>query len=142
MAARLAEAKVPVVIDPFASSPRYDALQARLDNGALLEAAGVPVVLGPNDSHNARNLRWRAGNAVANGMTWEGAVRAITLTPAEALGIDDRYGALAPGRVANVVIWSGDPLELSTAVERVFIRGREASTDGRHVRLLERYLGR
>ncbi|MEE2777762.1 MAG: amidohydrolase family protein [Acidobacteriota bacterium] len=140
-APRLAELGTAVVINPLDNIPRYDGLRARLDNGALLETAGVPVVIIEADVPNARNLRWAAGNAVANGMSWAGAFRAITLTAAEAIGVGERYGSLEPGKVANVVIWSGDPMELGTAVERVFIRGVETSTANRQNLLLNRYLG-
>ena len=140
IAGRLAAEGVPVLVDPFANNPSYDGLRARLDNAALLEAAGARVVIAGDGTHLAGNLRFMAGNAVANGMSWDGALRAITLSAAEALGIDDRYGSLDAGKVANVVIWNGDPLELSSVPERLWIRGRETTTESRHTRLLERYL--
>lgn len=140
VAERLAAAAVPVIVKPLTNLPvQFEQVGARYENPALLEAAGVPVVLSTLDTHNARRLRQEAGNAVRFGMSWEGALRAVTLAPAEAFGVGDRYGSLAPGKVANLVVWSGDPFEISTEAERVFIRGEEADLDSRQRRLLERY---
>ncbi|HEV8263818.1 MAG TPA: amidohydrolase family protein [Gemmatimonadales bacterium] len=139
VADQVATAGVAVLLQPLDNIPTYDALGRRYENGALLVRAGVKVVLLENDTHNARNLRQQAGNAVAYGMTWEQALRAVTLTPAEVFGVADRYGSLAPGKVANVVVWSGDPFEFSTGVEHVFIRGKEIPLRSRQTELLERY---
>src|SRR5438132_1610788 len=88
-------------------------------NAALLARAGVKVALMETDTHNSRNLRQQAGNAVSYGMAWDQALRAVTLSPAEMFGVADRYGSLEPGKVANVVVWSGDPFEFTTGVEHV-----------------------
>jgi imidazolonepropionase-like amidohydrolase len=72
-------------------------------------------------------------------MSWEDALRAVTLAPAEVFGVTDRVGSLQPGRDANVVIWSGDPFEFSTVVEHVFVRGREYTAPDRQQLLTERY---
>jgi imidazolonepropionase-like amidohydrolase len=76
---------------------------------------------------------------VSYGVSWEQALRAVTLSPAEVTGVADRYGSLDVGKVANVVVWSGDPFEFTTAVERVFIRGREIALVSRQTELLDRY---
>jgi imidazolonepropionase-like amidohydrolase len=86
-----------------------------------------------------RNLRYEAGNAVAYGMSWDDALRAVTLTPAEVFGVADRVGALAPGLEANVVVWSGDPFEFATAAEHVLVRGREYTAPSRQDLLIQRY---
>jgi imidazolonepropionase-like amidohydrolase len=135
----IATAGVPVIVEPLDNIPSYDALGIRHENAALLARAGVKVVLMETDSHNARNLRQQAGNAVAHGMTWDQALRAITLSPAEVFGVADRYGALEPGKVANVVVWSGDPFEFTTGVEHVLIRGKEIPLRSRQTELFERY---
>jgi imidazolonepropionase-like amidohydrolase len=135
----LSAAKVPVVIYPFDHGPRsFAALGAREDNAAQLEAAGAVVALSTGESHNARKLRQAAGNAVRGGMSRDGALRAITDTPARIMGVEG-YGTPEPGRVANLVVWSGDPFEVSTRVERMMIRGREASLRSRQTALFERY---
>ena len=139
VAADIAAAGVPVLIEPLDNIPSYDALGIRYENAALLAKAGVKVVLLETDTHNARNLRQEAGNAVSYGMSWDQALRAVTLSAAEVFGVADRYGSLEPGRVANVVVWSGDPFEFTTAVEHVFIRGREIPLRSRQTDLFERY---
>ncbi|MGH7529934.1 MAG: amidohydrolase family protein [Gemmatimonadales bacterium] len=139
IADRIAAADVPVLVQPLDNIPSYDALGIRYENAALLATAGVKVILMETDTHNARNLRQQAGNAVAYGMSWDQALRAITATPAEVFGVARDYGTLEPGKVANVVVWSGDPFEFSTAVEHVFIRGREIPLRSRQTELLERY---
>lgn len=136
---QLSELNVPVIIDPLANRPSYNALTARLDNAALLTSAGVAVTIANFDSHNARNVRQVAGNAVANGLGWSDALRAVTVNAAGALGIVDDYGTLEPGKVANLVVWDGDPFELSTTAEHVFIRGVEIPQSSRQRELLERY---
>ena len=99
----------------------------------------MTLVLSSFDTHNARNLRQEAGNAIAYGLDRDAALRAVTLTPAQVWGIAARYGSLEPGKDADVVVWSGDPFELTTGPEHVFIQGREMSRDTRQRQLLERY---
>lgn len=138
---RLARANVPVVVKALNNLPtEFDRLGTRFDNAARLSAAGVPVVLSTFDTHNARNLRFEAGHAVRFGMDWDDALRAVTQAPAEMLHVDDTHGTLTPGKTANVVVWSGDPFELLTTVEHVFIRGQEMPDDSRQKRLLRRYI--
>ena len=86
-----------------------------------------------------RQVRQEAGNAVSYGLAWDDALRAVTLTPAEMYGLGARYGSLEPGKVANIVVWSGDPFELSTRVEAVLIRGQEMPLTSRQTELRERY---
>jgi len=135
----IARAGVPALVEPLDNIPSYDALGVRYENAALLAKAGVKVALMEADTHNARNLRQEAGNAVAYGMSWEQALRAVTLSAAEIFGVADRYGSLEPGKVANVVVWSGDPFEFTTGVEHVLIRGKEIPLKSRQTELLERY---
>jgi imidazolonepropionase-like amidohydrolase len=117
----------------------FDRLGARFDNPARLSAAGVPVVLSTFDTHNARTLRLEAGHAVRYGMEWGAALEAVTRAPARALGVSDTHGTLEAGKTANVVVWSGDPFELMTSVEHVFIDGTRIADDSRQKRLLRRY---
>ena len=139
IAPAIAAAGVPVLIEPLNNIPSYDALGIRYDNAAVLARAGVKVALLEPDTHKSRNLRQQAGNAVSYGMTWDQALRAVTLSPAEIFGVADRYGSLEPGKVANVVVWSGDPFEFTTGVEHVFIRGKEVPLTSRQTELFERY---
>jgi imidazolonepropionase-like amidohydrolase len=139
MADVIAAAKVPVVVEPLRDIPNFDAPGARLDNAALLSKAGVRVLFSHDDQAHSRDLRQAAGNAVRNGMPWDDALRAITLSPAEAFGVADRRGSLAPGKVADVVVWSGDPFELSSFAEHVIIRGRDVPLSSRQTELFDRY---
>ena len=127
-----------MVVQPLRDIPDFDGLGARLDNATLLRTAGVEVILAQSDDGGDRNLRFLAGNAVRNGMTWDDALKAVTLAPARALGLTDR-GSLEPGKVANVVVWSGDPFEFSSVAEKVYIRGVETSLRTREDELRERY---
>src|SRR5256884_860688 len=135
----IAAAGVPVLVEPLDNIPSYDALGIRYENAALLAKGGAKVALMETATENTRDLRQQAGNAVANGMAWEQALRAVTLTPAEILGVADRYGSLEAGKVANLVVWSGDPFEFTTGVEHVLIRGKEIPLKSRQTELLERY---
>jgi len=140
VAQELAGEDVPVIIDPLANLPTsFDALGARMDNGALMSEAGVRVAFTSEETQNARWLRQIAGNAVANGMSWHRALQAITSIPAAIWGLDDRMGTLEAGKQANLVIWSGDPLELNTIAERVMVQGDWVPMQSRQTRLRERY---
>ena len=139
LAQRLAAAGVGVIVDPLVYGPgSYDQLHARPDNAARLQAAGVTVAISTFSGHNLRKLRQLAGNAVREGLAWTAAFDAITVVPAKLFGLE-HYGALAPGAVGNVVVWSGDPLEIGTRVERLFIRGHEVPLRSRQTELFERY---
>jgi imidazolonepropionase-like amidohydrolase len=139
MAEEIAKAHVPVILDPLEDLPEgFDRLRSRSDNAALLSAAGVVVVLSTFSSHEARLLWQRAGNAVRLGMDHDAAIRAVTEAPADAFGLKG-YGRLEAGAVANVVVWSGDPLQIGTRVEHVFVRGREQPLETRQTLLLNRY---
>ncbi len=139
IADKIGAAGVPVLVQPMDNIPGYDSLGICYENAGLLAKAGVKVSLVETQTENSRNLRQQAGNAVAYGMTWDQALRAVTLSPAEAFGVGSQYGSLEAGKVANVVVWTGDPFEFSTGVEHVFIRGREIPLRSRQTELLERY---
>ena len=135
----IAAAGVPVLVEPMDNISSFDALGIRYENAPLLAKGGVKVALMETATENTRDLRQQAGNAVASGMAWEQALRAVTLTPAEILGVADRYGSLDAGKVANVVVWTGDPFDFATGVEHVLIRGRDIPLRSRQTELLERY---
>jgi imidazolonepropionase-like amidohydrolase len=146
VADKLAAARVPVLTGAMNNIPEsFASLGQRQENAGLLEKAGVAVSVignaggGDEDAFNVRNIRFEAGNAVAYGMEWNAALRAITLTPAEAFGVADRVGSLTPGKMADVVVWSGDPLEFATQPEHVFIAGREIVQPSRQDLLEQRY---
>ncbi len=141
VAREIAAARVPVIVQPLTNLPsQFSRLHSRYDNAALLRAAGVTVILSAgDDAHGQRNLRQEAGNAIAAGMSREDALAALTVEPARAFGLEDRYGTIAPGRVANLVVWTGDPFELTTWARHVFIRGEDVPLTTRQTLLFERY---
>ncbi len=146
VADKLAAARVPVLTGAMNNIPgSFSALGTRQENPALLRRAGVQLAIignaggGDEEAFNVRNVRFEAGNAVAYGLSWDDALRAVTLTPAELFGVDGRIGSLAVGRDANVVVWSGDPFEFTTQAEHVFVRGRQAARSSRQDMLTERY---
>ena len=135
----LAEAGVPVVINALDNLPgSFDGLGARLDNAALLHEAGVTVLFTSGETHNARKLRQVAGNAVANGLPYEAAIEAMTSLPAEIFGGTPKM--IAPGLAADLVIWSGDPLEVTSAADHVILSGNPDPMRSRQTELLQRYL--
>jgi imidazolonepropionase-like amidohydrolase len=146
VADKLAAAHIPVLTGAMNNIPGgFASLGQRQENAGLLRKAGVSVALignaggGDEEAFNVRNLKQEAGNAVSYGMTWDDALRAVTLAPAEIFGVSDRVGSLQPGREGNVVVWSGDPFEFTTRVEHVFVRGREYHDKTRQDMLMERY---
>jgi imidazolonepropionase-like amidohydrolase len=139
VADELARAGIPVLVNPILDIPTFDGPASRFDNAALLRKAGVQVILVEAESGGPRNLRWAAGHAVEFGMGWDDALRAITLAPAEALGVADQYGSLDAGKLANVVVWSGDPLDFSSRAEKIYIRGVDVPMVSRQTELLDRY---
>lgn len=146
VADKLAAARIPVLTGAMNNIPAgFAELGERQENAGLLRKAGVAVALignaggGDEEAFNVRNLKQEAGNAVSYGMTWDDALRAVTLAPAEFFGAADRVGSLQPGREANIVVWSGDPFEFTTRAEHVFVRGHEYTEKTRQDLLVERY---
>lgn len=142
----IAAAGVPVIIDPVRNLPEnFDAVGASFDTITALEDAGVLYAIAPlsateGDWFNVRLMPQHAGNAVAHGLSWDAAFEAISLAPARIFGVDDELGALAPGMLADVVVWDGDPLELMSAPTMVMIEGEQTSLHTRQTELRDRYL--
>lgn len=140
VAAELAKAQVPVVLVPSEQVPAsFEQLRARDDAATKLDAAGVQVVLSCADS-SRRRLRQEAGIAVAYGLPRARALQTLTSAPAKALGLDKEVGTIEAGKRADVVLWSGDPLEVTSFAEKVFIAGAEQPRDTRQTKLVERYM--
>lgn len=141
VAAEIAKAGVPVILDPQADLPdSFETLGSRLDNAARLHAAGVSVAInGSRDFNNLRQERLNAGLAVANGLPYPAALAAVTLVPAKIWGQADKVGSLEVGKVADVVVWNGDPLETTSWPTAVLVGGVEQPKDGRHQQLKARY---
>jgi hypothetical protein len=144
VANELARDKVPVLLDALENLPySFDGIGARLDNAALLQRAGVRIAFTQfNESHNARKVRQLAGNAVAHGLPRDAALAALTVQPAEIFGLAGERGRIARGQVADLVLWNGDPLEVTSAADQVWIAGRPVEMRSRQTELRERYLKR
>ena len=143
VARELADAGVPVILDPLANLPSdFDQLGARLDNAKLLHEAGVRIAFSQDDGFHLRKNRQLAGNAVAHGLPWEAALGAITSGPAEIFGVGGSRGRIEKGQVADLVLWSGDPLEVTTVADQVWIGGNAVEKRTRQTELLDRYLPR
>jgi imidazolonepropionase-like amidohydrolase len=139
----LARAGIPVIADPRDNLPTsFETLGATLDNVPRLQKAGVKVAIatmGGALDQRYRSLRQFAGIAVANGLPYEEALASITRIPAEIWGMAATYGTLERGKEADVVIWSGDPLELASLPTAVFIRGQAQDLTSRQTQLRDRY---
>jgi imidazolonepropionase-like amidohydrolase len=143
LAPLLAAVKVPVFVNALDDLPSsFDQIGATLENAARLNAAGVAVSFtqGGDGSHNARKQRQLAGNAVAHGLPWEDGLAGLTRVPAEALGVGDKLGSIAPGKLADLVLWEGDPLDVAHYAEQVWLGGRPIPMRSRQTELRDRYM--
>ena len=142
VASLLARSKVPVVLEPLLMLPgTFDQLGASMESAARLQRAGVPVMFthfaaGTNQAHKVRQ---GAGVAVAHGLPWDAALAALTSTPADVFGLGAEAGRIMPGSPADLVLWSGDPLEVTSVAEQVWIGGKAQSTRSRQTELRDRY---
>ena len=150
IADQIARSGVPVIASAVNDLPAsFEQLAATQSNMGRMRAAGVKLAMGIVDDNDTRYVfeqRQYAGNLVAlqklpgaAGLTWGEALATITSRPAEIVGLGGEIGSLAPGRRADVVIWSGDPLEGSSAAEQVFIDGVRQPLDSHQTRLRDRY---
>ncbi len=143
VAPELAAEDIPVILNPMDNLPaRFEAMGATLENAARLHEAGVTIAFFDSDigyTHNVRLLPQLAGNAVANGLPYEAALAAISTNPAKIWGLEAQLGTIEPGKIGDLVIWDGDPLELSSRPVAVFINGQQTSLENRQSKLAERY---
>ncbi len=141
VAAELARLHVPVILNPLQNLPvDFDQLAARLDNAALLARAGVRIAFSEGETHLAGRVRQLAGNAVAHGLPWDAALAALTANPAQMFQVADR-GSIEVGRIADLVLWSGDPLEVTSVADRVWLGGGAVEMRSRQTELRDRYAG-
>ena len=142
VADELAAADIPVIIDPFSNLPAsFAQLGATAQNANRLIEAGVTTAFAhlSSSGHQSRLMLQSAGNAVANGVSFDAAMTAITSTPAEIFGLETQ-GTIAIGNSADLVLWDGDPLEVMSAPELVIIAGDVQSPETRQTKLRDRYL--
>jgi imidazolonepropionase-like amidohydrolase len=135
---------IPVVLRPVLTLPldEDDSCDRLLSQPAELAAAGVKFAFGSFDNSFARRLGQNAANAVAHGLPYDEALRAVTVNAAQIFGLGNQIGTLETGKIANVIVTNGDPLEITTDVRYLFIKGQLTSTNNRHKSLYEKYLNR
>lgn len=143
LADTLAARKIPVIVGPTTSTPEadlpYDAVYA---NPGVLARAGVLIAFQSASGAEARNLPYNAALATAYGLDPEEALKAVTINPARIFGVDDRLGSIEPGKVANLQVTTGDPLDARTQIRHVFIRGEPIPMADRHTKLYEQFRAR
>jgi len=137
----IASYHVPVIVGPIYEAPRpnerYDAV---FSLPAELRKRGVKIALAGGDAGGPRNLPYQAGYAVAYGLPYDEALKAITLNPAEMFGMGDSLGSLDVGKSGNVVVANGDPLDVRTSVKQVFIGGEAVPMVSRQTQLRDEYM--
>jgi imidazolonepropionase-like amidohydrolase len=135
---------VPVILRPVLTLPgeEDDPYDRLLTQPAELASAGVKFAFGSFDNSFSRRLGQNAANAVAYGLPYDEALKAVTIYPAQIFGLAGEIGTLETGKIANVIVTTGDPLELTTDVRYLFIRGQLTSTDNKHKSLYEKYNNR
>lgn len=143
LASQIAEAGIPIFVDSLANLPSdFDQIGATLENAARLREAGVRVSFSQSiyAAHGARKIRQHAGNAVANGLPWEDGFAGLTRVPAEVFGVADSIGTIEVGKTADLVLWSGDPLDVAHVALRIWFAGREMPMRSYQTKLRDRYL--
>ena len=135
-------AKVPVVVRPSLQQPgSFSSLASRDDLATILTAQGIDVVISSGGWFlEVHRLRQEAGIAVANGLSYKNAMRSITSLPARIFGLGKKTGSIENGKLADLVLWSGDPFENQTVAEKVWIAGKPQSLETRQKSLAKRYL--
>jgi imidazolonepropionase-like amidohydrolase len=144
VADQLKAKNIPVIVGPVLRVPvrEDDPYDAAFTNAGLLSKAGVKIAFQTNDSAYSRNLPYHAGMAAAFGLPKEEALKAVTIYPAEIFGVADRVGSIEQGKIANLIVTDGDPLEIRTQIKHVFINGRDIPLISRHTELYEKYKAR
>jgi imidazolonepropionase-like amidohydrolase len=144
LADQLRAKNIPVIVGPVLRMPNRedDAYDAAFANAGLLSKAGVKIAFQTLDSAHVRDLPYHAGMAAAFGLAREEALKAVTIYPAEIWGVADRIGSIEQGKIANLIVTDGDPLEILTQVKYLFINGRQIPLASRHTELYEKYKAR
>jgi imidazolonepropionase-like amidohydrolase len=135
---------VPVILRPTLGEPpeEDDAYDRLLTQPEELRAAGIKIAFGSFDNSFARRLGQNAANAVAHGLPYEEGLKAVTLYPAQMFGLDAQLGTVETGKLANLIVTNGDPLDVTTDVRYLFIKGQLTSTDNKQKALYEKYMNR
>ncbi|MDP2577567.1 MAG: amidohydrolase family protein [Candidatus Palauibacterales bacterium] len=144
VADELAQRGIPVIIGSAGrpTSDRDDPIAAAWENANILHSAGVKIAFTTQDYANVRNLPYHAARSIAYGLPQEVGLRAVSLSPAEILGLGDEMGSIEVGKRADIIVTDGDPLQILTHVELEFIGGNEVSLESKHTRLYEAFKDR
>jgi len=144
VAEEIAKANIPVIVGPVLDNPRRasDPFAINYENPGILSKAGVKVAIRTNETENVRNLPYNAGFAATYGMGIEEALKAVTINTAEIFGLGDKLGSIEKGKIANLIICSGDPFETKTNVKHVFINGWNIPMESRQTLLYDEFLER
>ncbi|MBL8151866.1 MAG: amidohydrolase family protein [Blastocatellia bacterium] len=137
----LKEKNIPVILRPTQSMPtdEDEAYDKPYSTAGELSAAGVKIAIATFNSADSRTLAQEAGHAVPYGLPREEALKAITIYPAEIFGLSDKLGTIEKGKIANIIVTTGDPLEIRNEVKYLFINGKLTSLDNKHFQLYEKY---
>ena len=134
---------IPVIVGPVLRSPgSKDPYDAIYSNAGILNKAGVKIAFLTRSAADGRNLPYQAGTASAFGLPKEEALKAVTIYPAEILGVADKIGSLETGKLANIIVTDGDPLEMRTQIKHLFIGGEKISLKTKHTELYEKFKNR
>jgi imidazolonepropionase-like amidohydrolase len=143
-AAKLKEKGIPVICGPTLELPNNedDAYDQKATLPGELFKAGVKIAFASFDVQFARNVPYQAATAVAYGLPYEEALKAVTINPAEIWGVSDRIGSIEKGKWADMILTDGDPLETKTQIKHMFIKGHEVDLTSKHTKLYDKYMGR
>ncbi len=137
---KIAKRKIPLIVNPINNIPNsFDELASNINMTSMLEKAGITLMFNVSRSHNYHLIRQGAGVAVANGMSYGGAIKALTSNVAETFNLKNR-GSIKVGNIADIVVWEDDPLEPSSMPEKVIINGIDTDLTTRSTRLRDRYI--
>jgi imidazolonepropionase-like amidohydrolase len=140
----LKEKKIPVVLGVTLALPAHDddPYDAPYTLASEFYKAGVKICFGTFDVQFARNVPFEAAQAVAFGLPHDEGLRALTIGSAEILGVADQIGSIENGKLADLILTDGDPMEATTSIKRMFIAGREVPLESRHTREYQKWLSR
>ena len=135
---------IPVLVGPILRLPQNedDPYDTPFANAGMLSRAGVKIAFQTLDSAHVRDLPYHAGMAAAFGLPREEALKAVTIYPAEIFGVAEKVGSIEQGKIANIIVTDGDPLEIRTQIKHLLINGREIPLTSRHTELYEKYRAR
>ncbi len=139
----LAARRIPVILDGVTGMPGnddpYDLVFA---NPGVLQKAGVQLAFATGGASSARDLPYEVGLSIAYGLDPEEALKAMTINPARMFGVDREYGSIEVGKIANVILTTGDPIDIRSQIKEVFVKGQRQKFDDRHTQLYEKYRAR